>query len=897
MSALDLESLLAALRDAGLRAGVTELLRLREVFARMPDLADPEGKQERLRSMLRAVLVKSLDERTAFDLAFDGWTARAEQEWSALSSVLRSSEVDRGPARRWSRGRRPGRLAAGLALLGLCLALGTDTVWSPSQETVPLSDLSKLGAVSPLAGGSNATLATDLAGEPETVWQGWPPLGLGLLALAAAGGLWLVLRRRSWLPLPEPPPSRKGPPRVFLTPAPFAGLQLLDARQEDTLVWGIGHFVAEEPTRRLNAAATARATAREAGILRLVFHRPRYHRKVWLWVDEAADDPTLPLLAEEVKASLAAHGLPVEQATFHGLPDRLVTAEGAVFAPSEIDDRRDETLVAVLTDGRLLVRQYAADDRRVAIEGLLRNLSHWPHLAFVGFADGAESLRPILARHGLPVLPPAGLVEFLGGRATPPSKAGSVPSLDDAAWAAVCALAPASIPETTALQIRRRLRLATSPWALHGLRAEARAGPSGRLAWKPGDRARRLNELREVEVHPAGSIAPGSLLGRALRLWEDLYDEELRRRTSEPASGEGTPAHQLLRMERALLRLWGDQAGQAVRELYALFQGALREVILEHLPALAPTGRGGPEHVRLPWSWEERSSTERAMLREMNLGGGMPSVRLRWPGRLWLGIGTCLGLALGGLAVAALPCRPGQEVNVRGVAFVRICPGTFTMGSTEDDPQADSDEKPAHQVTLSEFWIGKTEVTNAQYRGLPPSRGSNADLPVTGASWTEAQAFCRTLGGRLPTEAEWEYAARAGTWSSWSFGSDRGQIGQYAWFLGNSGGEPQPVGRKLPNLWGLHDMHGNAWEWVGDWYGLYSQEPRADPQGPSTGDRRVLRGGAFNVAHRGLRSAFRDWDKSGLRVRFIGIRCVRAPASSTPRVDIESGRGRTLSEP
>jgi hypothetical protein len=657
MSDLGLEPLLAALREAGLRVGLPELLRLREIFARTPDLpAATEGDWDRLRSVLRAVLVKSLDERMAFDRVFDAWSERAEHEWSErlrpprVPVEARRSGLDarpalaRNPAKRWSRWRRLG-WATALVLLGLYFAVRLPLRKPPTTNIAP-----------PTPSGPE---------QIEPGWQGWPALGLGLLALATAGGLWIALRRRSCLPPPEPPPSRKGPPRVFLIPAPLAGPDLLDTRQEETLVWGISRFVAEEPTRRLDVAATVRATACEAGIPRLVFHRARYHREVWLWVDEAADDPTLPLLAGEVEASLAAHGLPAERATFYGLPDRLVTAEGAVFAPSEIDERREETLVAVLTDGRLLVRQHGAEDRRVVIEALLRHLSYWPHLAFVGFSGGI-GLRAILDRYSIPLVPPAGLVAFLGRRTAPSPRVEAVPSLDDAVWAAACALAPASVAETTALQIRRRLNLATSPWALHSLRAEAQVASSGRLAWKPADRARRLNELREAEVHPAGGVAPTSLLGQALRLWEDLYDQELHRRAGEPAAGEGTPAYQLLRMERALLRLWGEQAGNAVRELYALFQGALHEVILDHLPSLAPAGLGGPEHIRLPWSWGDRSSTEKAMLWEMGLGGGVPPVRLRWPGRLWLGIGVCLGLALGGLGVAALSCRPeGKEFTYK----------------------------------------------------------------------------------------------------------------------------------------------------------------------------------------------------------------------------------------
>jgi hypothetical protein len=168
---------------------------------------------------------------------------------------------------------------------------------------------------------------------------------------------------------------------------------LLDARQQEALVWGIGRFIADEPTRRLDMAATVKATAAGGGIPALRFERAVYQREVWLWVDETADDPALARLADEVETALMAHGLPVERAAFRGIPDRLVTAAGAVFAPREIDERRDVALVAVLTDGRVLCRQYEAGDRRVRIDALLRNLSHWPRLAFVDFSVPLASWR------------------------------------------------------------------------------------------------------------------------------------------------------------------------------------------------------------------------------------------------------------------------------------------------------------------------------------------------------------------------------------------------------------------------------------------------------------------------------------------------------------------------
>ena len=220
-------------------------------------------------------------------------------------------------------------------------------------------------------------------------------------------------------------------------------------------------------------------------------------------------------------------------------------------------------------------------------------------------------------------------------------------------------------------------------------------------------------------------------------------------------------------------------------------------------------------------------------------------------------------------------CFRGEQRFVRGIAFIHICGGTFVMGSAQNDPTADADEKPDHSVTLSDFWIGKTEINNGQYGFLLPLtyHKGEIDLPVVDATWENADAACRRLGGRLPTEAEWEYAARAGSTTTWSSGADAKRLRDYAWFKENAGGKPHPVGTKKANAWGLHDLYGNAWEWVADGYGLYSAGAQTDP-GPAKGETHVLRGGCFTSRPEHMRTTNRHWHMPGEQAPYFGFRCV-----------------------
>ena len=223
-----------------------------------------------------------------------------------------------------------------------------------------------------------------------------------------------------------------------------------------------------------------------------------------------------------------------------------------------------------------------------------------------------------------------------------------------------------------------------------------------------------------------------------------------------------------------------------------------------------------------------------------------------------------------------------------GLTLVWIPPGEFRMGSTEGG----SDERPVHTVVLRKgFWLSRYPVTNDDYRRFlrarpgvvkPPQywddrKFNQPKQPVVGITWYDAVAYCKWAGSdfRLPTEAEWEYACRAGGQHEYCFGSEPNQLGDYAWYGKNSGGQPQPIGSKRPNAWGLYDMHGNVWEWCGDSKRQYAKETVVDPHGGDTGSARVIRGGSWNSSARSVRAACRSGSEPGRADRYLGFRPLR----------------------
>ncbi len=210
--------------------------------------------------------------------------------------------------------------------------------------------------------------------------------------------------------------------------------------------------------------------------------------------------------------------------------------------------------------------------------------------------------------------------------------------------------------------------------------------------------------------------------------------------------------------------------------------------------------------------------------------------------------------------------------------WVEIPAGSFLMGTESGRQLAyepDEDEFPAHEVTISAFRMLAHEVTNEEFRRLVPDHPGDEELPVVEVSWYAAYAYAAWLGGRLPTEAEWEYAARAGCrYEYCDRNGDETELGTVGWYDENSGIELHAVGKLEPNPWGLYDMLGNAWEWVGAWYGPYSAEPQVDLWGPPGGEGRVVRGGGFANDARWVRPADRDWRNPEFDAVVLGFRVV-----------------------
>jgi len=278
--------------------------------------------------------------------------------------------------------------------------------------------------------------------------------------------------------------------------------------------------------------------------------------------------------------------------------------------------------------------------------------------------------------------------------------------------------------------------------------------------------------------------------------------------------------------------------------------------------------------------------------------------------KLGMTVLLAVSLAIGGVAGEPTKKRPplhetafNGRIDLPGggvLEMVQIRAGSFMMGSPQKEIGTwgkSWGEQQRRVVLTNDFWLAKYETTQDQYQAVMhknPSRFKGGRKPVDNVSWHEAVAFCETLnrltaGKRpkgyvfaLPTEAQWEYACRAGTASALNSGKNLkdGEVcpnlDQVGWYLANSQGSTHPVGQKRPNRWGLYDMHGNAWEWCSDWYGIHNKESK-DPCGPKSGTGRVKKGGGFYLAAKRSRSGARSWNRPDEHKWYLTVRVALVP--------------------
>ncbi|MCC5840733.1 MAG: SUMF1/EgtB/PvdO family nonheme iron enzyme, partial [Opitutales bacterium] len=314
-------------------------------------------------------------------------------------------------------------------------------------------------------------------------------------------------------------------------------------------------------------------------------------------------------------------------------------------------------------------------------------------------------------------------------------------------------------------------------------------------------------------------------------------------------------------------------------------------------PSSRVAGPSGPSAASPETLWHvhidgRRETLVRRLLEARLAAGELPPSALVWEHgmALWARLETLPELA----AFLPPPSVPEPEAEATGpqpgldwtvpdigLELVWIKPGSFLFGGSTLDTMRDC-------MLHDGFWLAKSPITQIQYArvtGRNPARFRGSDqLPIESISWEEALDFCAKLskkvltgctsphGFRLPTEAQWEYACRAGSQDQFSFGDDDTQLGHHAWYAGNSKRRTHPVGSKRANPWGFHDMNGNVWEWCMDWHADLPDRPLVDWIGPSTGQDRVCRGGAWNSGTEACRSSSRQASNPKHRSPFIGFR-------------------------
>ncbi|MCA9714734.1 MAG: SUMF1/EgtB/PvdO family nonheme iron enzyme, partial [Myxococcales bacterium] len=633
--------LFALLSLRGYRVPVVARARLEHVFrvTRVPEARDEfvayvDANGDALARRLRAVVAKSEAHAEAVDDAFSSWRATLPRQRAPRPTSRRASTrlqlpqavpVTRSrPRRARPRARRWGGSLALLTLFFVDASSGGDDLQGADPRR---DDDSHEERPAPLDERANEALE-ETPVEPPTP----PPersdepaplpawiLGLGLLGLSLLAGDFAERLHRPRLPQPYPPlrdERRRG--RLDASARASDTMHFLGRAEQDDLVWGLDKYRSDARTRDLHLERSISATAAAGGVPTLRYKHARAFRGVWIWLDRrmtAWRDASA--LADEIIRVLGRAGLPARRAWFDGVPDRLELADGEVATIQRLATERVRSRIVVLTDGRDLLHRVHDDLTRASTSTTLRELETWDGLAFVGFGN-TRNLEFLLYQFGISLLHPSSAVAFLAGLQQKGEQRVEL-GIDLLAWEVACAVAPRTITEKEALDVRGALELDVEPWAIAQLR-ELAPGAAGKLRWTDTRRASCLRRYERGERYTDhGALAPEGVLRRAIDFWILSYRANADYWSTRSPGWRMSKAWGLHEVERRILELWINP-DRAAYELYRLHESdptiarRIRETLIVYDDAAAPSNAA---RVRFPWRLRARPRAVRRMLGEI----------------------------------------------------------------------------------------------------------------------------------------------------------------------------------------------------------------------------------------------------------------------------------------
>ena len=696
-----------------------------------------------------------------------------------------------------------------------------------------------------------------------------PGLALGLGAALVFIALAAIIRRYTRLddapPRSEPTPDDRATAAPRPTPPPIG--ELFTPQEQGRIAAGAGRWTSEAPSRSIDLRRSVARASASVEPCAPVFKPMRVERSLWIWSHDREHDALHYAVVAQVAEVLRAHRAPMRRLRGRTLtaPDELVDPDHNEWVPRDLDVLSADAVsaaVMLFTHAGALFQK--SGRLRPGTEGALRRFAGWPRFALVDVSRSDDVAR-WAEEVQVPYLVPEGLPRWLE-RAHAEDGA-PVASHVLSTWKAILRSLEVELRLTEKIALLEALRRSDDPVA-------------PRLA---GLRPLNAAYVRADAAAEAGAPEDRTVIRQARDWWAAQLNRAADEAQQQDPGWLNTVAAHQHSLERLLYDLRSrNMTVAAVDDLMPAVVGAVRR-------AQDPDAvRAALPDVDTP-SAQASSDRSRAVLAALREGRS----RLPTPSLAGLALAVVGGIAVGatGQGVRALtdgtvPIQEGPTLEM-----VVLPGGTFCMGSPEKEVRRYVDER-LHLVGVSDFAIGRTEVTVAQYEawrtktatGAQAVDGETPRHPATDITWKEARDFCRTYGLDLPTEAQWEYAARGGRQTAFAFGDDPSALPQYA----NNGDTAEAVAqRKAAPRTGLFDMHGNVWEWTLDWYQRdISGNPltlKRDPKGPPAGFRRVVRGGSFVFQARALRSANRDWWPPGrpaTRSRAFVVRVLRVASSS-----------------